>query len=261
MKKSRFFLKKNWKKYIILGMFCFLFACLDLNGESFKVERHVEKSTIQTDLEYENSIVQGRKKSIKRLKIELANALVRVRKQEEKYNILLLEASSIFAGDGRINSEKLARVEELDLYVKHGSILVFQLERYFAELEDGINKTGDFEAQRADLRYKLERLRRVVKKFGILTGLYSRSKTQLKCRVLDVNDNLQVIVLSAGLLDGVRAGLTLRLKDANNAVIKVIALRPYVSAAVVVDGEHGDIVPGMLAEIDESKRKVKTDSD
>jgi len=70
-----------------------------------------------------------------------------------------------------------------------------------------------------------------------------------ECAILETNSNLQVVVLGTGFLDNSKTGTVWVIKDANNALVKTIAVRPYASAAVVVKGELGKISPGMKAKI------------
>jgi len=65
-------------------------------------------------------------------------------------------------------------------------------------------------------------------------------------RVLAVNDDLQLVVLDSGFEDGVRPGMRWRVVSRERVVAKlrVIEVRPLISAAVVVEGEFRAIAPG-----------------
>ena len=66
------------------------------------------------------------------------------------------------------------------------------------------------------------------------------------CRVLAVNDDLQVVVLDSGYAEGIRRGSHWQIaRDDEVAVrLRVIDVRADISAAVVVDGRFGDVGPG-----------------
>jgi hypothetical protein len=65
-------------------------------------------------------------------------------------------------------------------------------------------------------------------------------------RVLTVNDELQVVVISAGRLQGVRLGqlLTIREGRARDTTLRVIETRQSLSAAMVEEGSLRQISPG-----------------
>jgi hypothetical protein len=65
-------------------------------------------------------------------------------------------------------------------------------------------------------------------------------------RVLSVSDELQVVVISAGRLQGVRLGqlLTIREGRARNTTLRVIETRQALSAAMVEEGSLRQISPG-----------------
>jgi hypothetical protein len=68
-----------------------------------------------------------------------------------------------------------------------------------------------------------------------------------KCRILAVNDELQVAVLDVGFAQGVRNGLTWHAGKDRKVLLKVVSVRPLVSAAMLTKGSLKDIAPGMEA--------------
>ncbi len=73
-----------------------------------------------------------------------------------------------------------------------------------------------------------------------------------KCRILEINDELQVILLSSGSAQGVFSGLMWRTAVGDpdrEALLKTVAVRPFLSAAVLVKGKMEDLVPGMILEL------------
>jgi hypothetical protein len=70
-------------------------------------------------------------------------------------------------------------------------------------------------------------------------------KTQF--RILDVNPKLGVAVISGGIDRKVRNGLlwVVKTDGRKSVVLKTVAVRPFVSAAVIKEGELTDLVPGM----------------
>jgi len=60
-----------------------------------------------------------------------------------------------------------------------------------------------------------------------------------------VEEDLQIVVLPVGSAHGVFCGLNFFI--GKKASLRVIAARPYLSAAVVTDGSIRDLAPGMEA--------------
>lgn len=70
-----------------------------------------------------------------------------------------------------------------------------------------------------------------------------------KCRILEVRDDLETVVLNAGYRNGVRVNLTMVVDGVSGCVLKVVAVRPFVSAAVLESGTLQELVPGMEAQL------------
>ncbi len=78
-------------------------------------------------------------------------------------------------------------------------------------------------------------------------GSYDRSRRE--CRVLAVNDDLQMVILDAGLVDGVRLGMLWQTADSEGRLpvaVRVVEVRASLCAAVPVAGKLGDLAPGTL---------------
>ena len=72
-----------------------------------------------------------------------------------------------------------------------------------------------------------------------------------KCRILSINEKLQTVILDAGTANGVNTGLIWRVttRSGRQARLKVIAARPFICAATVLEGEFSSLAPGMLVSI------------
>ena len=66
-----------------------------------------------------------------------------------------------------------------------------------------------------------------------------------KCRILEVGDNEEIVVLNAGYRDGIRVNMTLKVPGETECLLRVIAVRPFVSGAVLERGRLRDLSPGM----------------
>ncbi|MCF7855413.1 MAG: hypothetical protein K9N51_11495 [Candidatus Pacebacteria bacterium] len=75
--------------------------------------------------------------------------------------------------------------------------------------------------------------------------------TRRQCRVVAVHDQLQIVVLDAGLYHGVRPGMVWRVieEGTERARVQVIELRGQLCAAMPLSGMVRDIAPGMSARL------------
>lgn len=129
------------------------------------------------------------------------------------------------------------------------------------KLSDEIRDFGVYLDSVLDVLQPSEVLRReVTERFAALTKAAQRSIQPLPsvagrgggdlerqgCRVLAVNDDLQIIVLDRGADDGLRQGTHWRVMNDGKLVarLRVIEVRPSISAAVVVNGGFKAVAPG-----------------
>ncbi|MBN2451987.1 MAG: hypothetical protein JXR77_16490 [Lentisphaeria bacterium] len=94
----------------------------------------------------------------------------------------------------------------------------------------------------------VELAERVVQPLSRVAGRGRRDLETHSCRVLAVNDDLQVVVLDSGYAVGVRRGTQWQIvrDDAVVARLRVIEVRADISAAVVVDGRLRNIGIGSV---------------
>ena len=102
--------------------------------------------------------------------------------------------------------------------------------------------------RKAEINLRAEELKKGARKLTTLADLEFRQKPVNRCRVLAVNKSLQVVVLPVGSVHGVSNGLNYYIGKA--AQLRVIMVRPFVSAAVPVKGSIESLAPGMEAVTD-----------
>lgn len=101
------------------------------------------------------------------------------------------------------------------------------------------------EIEKAKLRVQLEELRALAVGFARLDQDPGKAKGFDNCRVLEINEGLQLVILSAGYRNGVRVNLTLYADNGRKTPLRIVAVRPFVSAAIPETGKIGDLIPGM----------------
>ena len=101
------------------------------------------------------------------------------------------------------------------------------------------------EVERAKFRIQLEELRSLAVSFVRLDQDPGKAKRIDECRVLEVNEGLRLVILSAGYRNGIRVNLTLYADNERKTPLRIVAVRPFVSAALPETGGLEGLIPGM----------------
>ncbi len=99
-------------------------------------------------------------------------------------------------------------------------------------------------SRRARLQLAIEQVEKAAGKFSALTDLVAvRNPTPGQCRVLAVDSSCGLAVLSIGALHGAVPGMLFRTAG-GTVKLRVVAARPYASAATAVSGTLRQLSPG-----------------
>jgi hypothetical protein len=237
-----FFLKLNWKKAVILTIFYASFVLSPLVRAGSNVTETDDINIAEAEVKTEKE----------RLRECLADVLLNANKSEKAHERVLLSIAGVLSGDDFEGYGKLINLDLLKALknnTSEGDKLVRKIFIFCDYFDAEISELKISNMEKVKLKVRIDELKSFAEQFALLVNRPEKKEVQHRnCRILDVSDHLQVVVLSAGSLDGVRPGLIWNVKQADNAVIKVIAVRPFVCAAVVVEGELGKISHGMLVE-------------
>lgn len=105
------------------------------------------------------------------------------------------------------------------------------------------------DVERAKFRVQLEELRALAVSFSRLDQDPGKAKGIEECRILEVNEGLQLVILSAGYRNGVRVNMTLYAENKQKTPLRIVAVRPFVSAALQETGKVDGLIPGMKVRI------------
>lgn len=118
--------------------------------------------------------------------------------------------------------------------------------------------------RQAEIQLKLDSLARSARRFIALTGPETAAENGADplrtCRILAVDSELSIVVLSVGSAKGVFTGMIYRVGKDRPIQLRVVAVRPYVAAAEVVKGGIGDLAPGMEAVAGETREAAGAQS-
>jgi hypothetical protein len=125
----------------------------------------------------------------------------------------------------------------------------------FCDLVDSLLKQMPIgKVRKAEINLRADELKRGARKLNTLADLEIRQKPVNRCRILAVNKDLQVVVLPVGSVHGVFIGLNYY-AGKKKEQLRIITVRPFVSAAVPEKGDIESLAPGMEATTDANNIK------
>ena len=174
----------------------------------------------------------------------LANA---DKRQKALLRIQCSVAASLANGKKRAMSEESMKLlDSLSKLQRSGNDLVSMATEFCDLVDAALSRKSLTDLDKAKLRFSLEKLKTTAGLFHSLVASPRESGEGGSCRVLSLNDKLQLVVLNAGTVNGIRNGLNLRSSTSKQKVLlRVVDSRPYISGAIVVEGDIGALAPGM----------------
>ncbi|QSH40726.1 hypothetical protein P0136_11770 [Lentisphaerota bacterium ZTH] len=190
-------------------------------------------------------------KDNKLLRKELIKILENFQTQNEKYRRLQLSIAATIASS-RMQAASTREGQLCKSFVEvsdSGRALALKTIEFCDSVAAVVKDIPIGSFRKTELRLKIDALRRDARKLINIADLENRLKPVERCRVLAVNKNLQVVVLPVGSAHGAFLGLNYYIGK-ERTVAKIIAVRPFVSAAVVVKGSIENVAPGSQAATD-----------
>ncbi len=275
MKKNRKKLIFGWTSAVPLTILCALcFGWLTLSAadeapRTSELQARLDEARLARDaarlevtqLRSELGVVRGQLDSVRR---QYADLLQKARSQADALTELRVEITQLLidaggAGDGEYVVQVLDALDQMRR--QHAGL--YQGVRQFGEyLEAVLEVIQPSEVLRREINGRFQRLVREIDRLERMPSLVAgrggnETRVRRQCRVLAVNDDLQVVVLNAGRNDGVYPGSVWFL--ARDSVIvgrlSVIESRPAVSAAMPIEGDLHGFVPGAVVRLEKDIRE------
>ena len=170
---------------------------------------------------------------------------------DKRENALLRIQSSVAAtlANGKkraMSDESVKLLKSLDRVIKAGDNLVSMATEFSDFVNIALEEKELTDLDKARIRFSIQKLKSASELFHALSTPPVNLGFAKSCRILALNDKLQLAVLNVGSVNGIRNGLNLRsVKSKNKVLLRVIDARPYVSGAIVMEGDIGDLAPGM----------------
>ena len=207
----------------------------------------VEILHLKAELAQSGHVEPGSAAEAEVLRRELIETLEKSSENLDRLKILELSAASVLdtLEPVYMSSREVELMETLELVFRFGADLAGKSASASEKVLGILPETGLDEVERAKLRVALEEVRKSAGLFARLVHSPADPTGFESCRILAVDDALGVVVLSAGYRSGVRVNLRLWAENDSKTVLKVVALRSFVCAAIPEEGTLRDLVPGM----------------
>ena len=205
--------------------------------------------SIKAELELASSEINYLRKSNEQLKEKIAEQkkellLLRTQKEQvtkELRNIKLFLGNVVESGSFQTNKSKEEQLLRLILEMSNRGNKLALLSEDFAQYIKQLLPTLPLgQAQQARMLLKIDELNYVARNFA---GMGTAAKDK-DFRILAINTNLDIVVVSAGAIHGFAPGMNLMVKN-YDIQLKLISVRPLLSAAIVAKGNIKMLTPGM----------------
>lgn len=254
IKKSEFFIKTGWTVRIILIILMGSLSQSYLQGQNqpekpvgqVKKDSREGKSAAASIAELELRLKMTQKE-LDVLRKELAEVLKQSDKRDQEYVRLQMSLAASISEGSRKEYDKQNRDVLKALYgvTKSGQELVNMSTECCDFVEQILDQKTITDIDKARAKLRLSKLKSSAEKFHMRIQPRSEDFLFKSCRVLAVNDKLQVVVLNVGATSGVKNGIFLR-SEKGDVKLVVVAVRPFISAAVVTEGDMVKLAKGMV---------------
>lgn len=222
------------------------------NSVSFAVTLHRADTAVIT----QNLNPTEDELELSQLREEILDLHRRKETLERKYYGLQMRIAGLFGNDITVQDSKVK--EDLlsgpyGALLEAGSEMAWRSNRLVALL-DAVFEVGlpRDATQLLRLRQDVEALQNSTAKVIDLVSPIGRNPED-NDRILDVNPGLQLVAISAGYNQGIRSGMVVWVKqnalknedEATMIKLRIIEVRPDISAAILLQGDWRKLVPGM----------------
>ena len=225
----------------------------DARGLELEEARMARRAAEQKSAEL-NAALSRTEREIDSLRRRYAELYLESRRQQQELDYLDLRIAGLLAdrediASGRALSRALSALQQTQTAQQELTDKVREFGTYLGSVLDILQPS---EALRREVTARFDALakaaERSVQPLPSVAGRGDGSPTRQECRVLAVNDELQVVVLDRGFKDGVREGALWRVMGGRDVLarLRVIEVRSSVSAAMVSDGPFKAIGAGAV---------------
>ena len=269
-KKNVFFMKSDWTVRTVLAILMGSLPCRVLAGEEKappKVEaaksgesdvKRVGAEAPEKRIRHLEAELQMAREELSFLRKELGRVATNAKSLDDETTRLRMSmAVSLADGSKRaFDQESVQLIETLLDLSEAGGKLVATTADFCTFMGGVLEKETLSDVDKARAKLRLDAMRSAVREFHARISKPPKSLGRFKdCRIIAVDDKSQSVALNAGFANGVRCGLLLWAGKNNEIRLKVVETRPFICAAIIVEGKMADLAPGMVATV--GKKQVK----
>lgn len=199
------------------------------------------------------------KQTVERLRAELIEQKLKFQAEEERFRQLRLWLAGVQAeGTVRKTGEREAQqLQAIGKLSNDGVGLALDAVDFCNRVQLLLRELPIGKVRQAEIQLRLDDLARKSRRFIAMAevpkGTESGAGALRTCRILAVDRELGVAVLSVGSIKGAFAGMIYHVGKDRQEQLKLVSVRPSVAAAVLVRGSIENLSPGMEAAAGEER--------
>ena len=247
-------MKYDWTVSSLVIIFSALFALSALSEPEETKPSNDENGAARTEkVKDESNELEMIKAEFSVFRHQLSEVLLKSEKQNKEFVRIENSAASMLSGM-EISKEGEEYRRLLESYVA----LCGAAEKIISKVvdldsfsEEVLGKETPEKLDKVRIRCKLDELVSETEKLKRLLKPPFDGEIHGECAISAVNVDLQIVVLDVGFADSMICGLVCMADGGGGkkTVLKIVALRPFVSAAIVIEGDIMDLLPGMKVKI------------
>lgn len=181
------------------------------------------------------------------LRKELIETLNKYSSLADRQKRLSLSAAGIIESMNPtyVGGREAELLSSLSLTLKSGNELLLKSSAVYELLQSSIADLKLDPVNAAKLRLALNEMRDTGEKFAMLNSEANQTGSLGRCRILELNEKLKIIVVSAGFRQGLKSGMTLTAGANGEFLFRMVDVRPFVGAAILEKGDFRLLTPGM----------------
>lgn len=231
--------------------------------ESRNLDRHSEVEGELKVLKRQQLVLEERCARLEReaaqLRQKLFENIQRYQSQEDRSRRFQLSIAATLANTGRPSAgdREGELLDALRLLCDKNKTLTLSVSDFCDYLDAALSRMNIDKVEKARLAIHLDKLRKCSARLSTAAELIASDQNPGECRILEVDKELRLVILAAGSVHGVRNGLNWYADKSRNCRLQVVGVRPFIAAAVVVEGNIRELAPGMCVYTGSGKNKTE----
>ena len=245
----------NWiflQSGVILMLTCIEFIPMDvLSGEDLRAENErlkAENRRLAAELAFRESENAALRKELIETLDKYSTQAGRMRRMEASSAGTIETLEPVYTGTREM--ELAADLLTCISSMKKASAVITA---FADDLSNRLPELTLDQVETAKIRIQIDHLRNAAMDLARLASPPAKPGRPGAHRILELDSRSKLVILNGGYRDGVREGLTLKYGE---VVLKIIAVRNFVSAAVVISGKFEDLAVGVEVKTSVSGKKT-----